>query len=223
MILLYFIFYFISSKYFEYYSRNAPKYDIILVIDTKGEILIMKKRKHFLFITLVLCLCMISSFGVSNVHAASKSTKAKRTKALIAYQKKLKTSKPKLWRFALIYLNNDSIPELALVPRDQQHRGYAHILCYTNGKVKVLKNAGSIYGFIYYSKKKSVVAYNGGDITPEDSIFYRYTKNWNAKKLKMFEYGVGETDIYPMIDRKKVSQNKFDTEYKKMLKNILYG
>ena len=49
----------------------------------------------------------------ANVNAASK-----RTKALTAYQKKLKKLDSKIYKFALVYLDKDSIPELVITSKN---------------------------------------------------------------------------------------------------------
>lgn len=84
----------------------------------------------------------------ANVNAASK-----RTKALTAYQKKLKKLDSKIYKFALVYLDKDSIPELVITSKESTHAIYGEIYTYNNGKLKNLKYAGSDFGQFIYSPK----------------------------------------------------------------------
>ena len=72
----------------------------------------MKKFKQQFFAGTLVLLMLFTLFApATNVNAAST-----RTKALVAYQKKLKKLDPRIYQFALVYLNNDSIPELLITP-----------------------------------------------------------------------------------------------------------
>ena len=132
----------------------------------------------------------------ANVNAASK-----RTKALTAYQKKLKKLDSKIYKFALVYLDKDSIPELVITSKESTHAIYGEIYTYNNGKLKNLKYAGSDFGQFIYSPKKSA-ACNSSWINGYGAVstFYRFRKTSYK------------------INNKKVSKKKYYAEYKKMEK-----
>ena len=174
----------------------------------------MKKSKQLILVT-TLTLCMIFTLFVpsTNVNAASK-----RTKALVAYQKKLKKLDSGVYKFALVYLDNDSIPELLITPDFSVHAVAGEVYTYTGSKLKQLKYAGSDYGRLIYSKRKSVVS-NSAWINGYGAVstFYRFNKNGKGTKLKKFEEANLPKTIY-RINGKKVSKKKFNSEYKKMIK-----
>ena len=152
----------------------------------------------------------------ANVNAASK-----RTKALTAYQKKLKKLDSKIYKFALVYLDKDSIPELVITSKESIHAVYGEIYTYNNGKLKNLKYAGSDFGQFIYSPKKSV-ACNSSWINGYGAVstFYRLSKTGKSTKLKHFDAIVNPKTSYK-INNKKVSKKKYYAEYKKWRKNIL--
>ena len=149
----------------------------------------------------------------TNVNAASK-----RTKALTAYQKKLKKLDSKIYKFALVYLDKDSIPELVITSKESIHAVYGEIYTYNNGKLKNLKYAGSDFGQFIYSPKKSV-ACNSSWINGYGAVstFYRLSKTGKSTKLKRFDAIVNPKTSYK-INNKKVSKKKYYAEYKKMEK-----
>lgn len=177
----------------------------------------MKKMKtfkqQFFAGTLILLLLFTLFAPAANVNAASK-----RTKALTAYQKKLTRLDSRYNKFALIYLNKDSIPELLITPDFSVHAVAGEVYTYTGGKLKQLKYAGSDYGRLIYSKKKSVVS-NSAWINGYGAIstFYRFNKKGKGTKLKKFEEAYLPKTLYK-INGKKVSKKKFNSEYKKMVK-----
>ena len=177
----------------------------------------MKKMKtfkqQFFAGTLVLLMFFTLFAPAANVNAASK-----RTKALTAYQKKLNHLDPRQNKFALIYLDKDSIPELLITPDFSVHAVAGEVYTYTGGKLKQLKYAGSDYGRLIYSKKKSVVS-NSAWINGYGAVstFYRFNKKGKRTKLKKFEEAYLPKTLYK-INGKKVSKKKFNSEYKKMVK-----
>ena len=177
----------------------------------------MKKMKTFkqqFFAGTLILLMLFTLFApAANVNAASK-----RTKALTAYQKKLTSLDSRYNKFALIYLNKDSIPELLITPDFSVHAVAGEVYTYTGGKLKQLKYAGSDYGRLIYSKKKSVVS-NSAWINGYGAIstFYRFNKKGKGTKLKTFEEASLPKTLYK-INGKKVSKKKFNSEYKKMVK-----
>ena len=177
----------------------------------------MKKMKTFkqqFFAGTLILLMLFTLFApTANVNAASK-----RTKALTAYQKKLTRLDSRYNKFALIYLDKDPIPELLITPDFSVHAVAGEVYTYTGGKLKQLKYAGSDYGRLIYSKKKSVVS-NSAWINGYGAVstFYRFNKKGKGTKLKTFEEASLPKTLYK-INGKKVSKKKFNSEYKKMVK-----
>lgn len=174
---------------------------------------IKTSKQHILVVTLTLCMLFTLFAPATNVNAASK-----RTKALTAYQKKLKKLDSKIYKFALVYLDKDSIPELVITSKESIHAVYGEIYTYNNGKLKNLKYAGSDFGQFIYSPKKSV-ACNSSWINGYGAVstFYRFSKTGKSTKLKRFDAIVNPKTSYK-INNKKVSKKKYYAEYKKMEK-----
>lgn len=174
---------------------------------------IKTSKQHILVVTLTLCMLFTLFAPATNVNAASK-----RTKALTAYQKKLKKLDSKIYKFALVYLDKDSIPELVITSKESIHAVYGEIYTYNNGKLKNLKYAGSDFGQFIYSPKKSV-ACNSSWINGYGAVstFYRLSKTGKSTKLKRFDAIVNPKTSYK-INNKKVSKKKYYAEYKKMEK-----
>ena len=170
-------------------------------------------KQQFFAGTLILLLLFTLFAPAANVNAASK-----RTKALTAYQKKLTSLDSRYNKFALIYLDKDSIPELLITPDFGAHVTIGEVYMYTGGKLKQLKYAGSDFGRLIYSKKKSVVS-NSAWINGYGAVstFYRFNKKGKGTKLKRFEEASLPKTLYK-INGKKVSKKKFNSEYKKMVK-----
>ena len=133
----------------------------------------------------------------ANVNAASK-----RTKALTAYQKKLKKLDSKIYKFALVYLDKDSIPELVITSKESTHAIYGEIYTYNNGKLKNLKYAGSDFGQFIYSPKKSA-ACNSSWINGYGAVstFYRFSKTGKSTKLKRFDAIVNPKTSYKINNK----------------------
>ena len=170
-------------------------------------------KQRILVATLTLCMLFTLFAPAANVNAASK-----RTKALTAYQKKLKKLDSKIYKFALVYLDKDSIPELVITSKESIHAVYGEIYTYNNGKLKNLKYAGSDFGRLVYSRKKSVVC-NSGWINGYGAVatFYLFKKNGKKTKLKKFEEIANPTALFK-INGKKVSKQKYNAEMKKIEK-----
>ena len=99
---------------------------------------IKTSKQRILVAILTLCMLFTLFAPAANVNAASK-----RTKALTAYQKKLTRLDSRYNKFALIYLDKDSIPELLITPKETVHIATSDVYVYTGGKLKKLKYAGS--------------------------------------------------------------------------------
>lgn len=174
---------------------------------------IKTSKQRILVATLTLCMLFTLFAPAANVNAASK-----RTKALTAYQKKLTSLDSRYNKFALIYLNKDSIPELLITPKETVHIATSDVYVYTGGKLKKLKYAGSDFGRLVYSRKKSVVC-NSGWINGYGAVatFYCFKKNGKKTKLKKFEEIANPTALFK-INGKKVSKQKYNAEMKKIEK-----
>lgn len=174
---------------------------------------IKTSKQRILVAILTLCMLFTLFAPAANVNAASK-----RTKALTAYQKKLTRLDSRYNKFALIYLDKDSIPELLITPKETVHIATSDVYVYTGGKLKKLKYAGSDFGRLVYSRKKSVVC-NSGWINGCGAVatFYRFKKNGKKTKLKKFEEITNPTALFK-INGKKVSKQKYNAEMKKIEK-----
>lgn len=174
---------------------------------------IKTSKQRILVAILTLCMLFTLFAPAANVNAASK-----RTKALTAYQKKLTRLDSRYNKFALIYLDKDSIPELLITPKETVHIATSDVYVYTCGKLKKLKYAGSDFGRLVYSRKKSVVC-NSGWINGYGAVatFYRFKKNGKKTKLKKFEEITNPTALFK-INGKKVSKQKYNAEMKKIEK-----
>lgn len=194
-----------KTSVLNYISYNTPIHPIIFYLS-----------QHILVATLTLCMLFTLFAPAANVNAASK-----RTKALTAYQKKLKKLDSKIYKFALVYLDKDSIPELVITSKESIHAVYGEIYTYNNGKLKNLKYAGSDFGQFIYSPKKSV-ACNSSWINGYGAVstFYRFSKTGKSTKLKRFDAIVNQKLLIRLIikkyQRKNIMQNT-----KKWRKNIL--
>ena len=174
---------------------------------------IKTSKQRILVAILTLCMLFTLFAPAANVNAASN-----RTKALTAYQKKLTRLDSRYNKFALIYLDKDSIPELLITPKETVHIATSDVYVYTGGKLKKLKYAGSDFGRLVYSRKKSVVC-NSGWINGYGAVatFYRFKKNGKKTKLKKFEEIANPTALFK-INGKKVSKQKYNAEMKKIEK-----
>ena len=153
---------------------------------------IKTSKQRILVAILTLCMLFTLFAPAANVNAASK-----RTKALTAYQKKLTRLDSRYNKFALIYLDKDSIPELLITPKETVHIATSDVYVYTGGKLKKLKYAGSDYGAV--------------------ATFYRFKKNGKKTKLKKFEEIANPTALFK-INGKKVSKQKYNAQMKKIEK-----
>ncbi len=166
----------------------------------------MKKRMF----ALMMAFAMLFSFTVP-VAAASGPSKA----ALKAYGAKLKKSGSQC-NFALIYFDNNTMPELVITSKYGAHVAVAELYTYKSGKVVQVKNAGSDYGRMIYVPKKSVAVQdawvNGyGSITK----FIKYDSKYKAKTLATFDtnYTSSGKTIYK-YNKSKVSKTTYNSKWK---------
>ena len=173
-------------------------------------------KQRILVATLTLCMLFTLFTPAANVNAASK-----RTKALTAYQKKLTRLDSRYNKFALIYLDKDSIPELLITPDFSVHAVAGEVYTYTGGKLKQLKYAGSDYGRLIYSKKKSVVS-NSAWINGYGAIstFYRFNKKGKERSLKDLKKPIFQKLFIKLMGKKYQRRNLIQNT-RKWSKNIL--
>ena len=123
-----------------------------------------------------------------------------------------------MYKFALVYLDKDSVPELLITPKNNAHVSQSELYIYTNGTLKNLQYAGSDFGEFIYSTKKSVVC-NSSWVNGYGAVFtfYRFNKKGKATKLNRFDAIINPKTSFE-INNKKVSKKKYYSEYKKTVK-----
>lgn len=172
-------------------------------------------KKHFKK-TLLFMLVLIMALIPLKAEAASQ-----KTKALKAYNKML-AKKTIRWgtdssypsiptkncKFAVAYIDNDSIPELIVYnAKDVPHMvGYGMVYTYKNGKVKAVENVNIDAKFYYYSKKGVfVTSYCQGGVT---YTYFKLSKGKAAEKLQQGKpvYPPNAPYYYYKISKDKRSQ-----------------
>lgn len=180
----------------------------------------LKKYRGWL---IVLCTLMVflAAPGITAEAAPAK------TKALKAYEKFL-SKKEIAWdanykvpaadcEFAIVYLDNDNVPELVLHNTSVPHMaGFGRIFTYKNGKVK---RAGSVdmdnNAFCYYKKTSVFIScyVNGG-------VFDNYRTLTKGKLVHKLQKGItlpeNKTRYYN-ANRKEISKSTFSKELKKLV------
>lgn len=188
----------------------------------------MKKNCKKILVMLIMLIVLTMP---AQIHASST-----KTKALKAYGKMLTKSKigRRNWKssgcdFALVYFDNNSVPELVVRSYESGMRnGYYEIFTYKNGKVKSLYDDLGV-GFEYY-KKKSVfrdVSYftapMGG---PGNSTIYYKIKNGAISSrltCTVYEpnpkYNRKKTTYKYYYNGKKISKSKYKSKLKSFTSN----
>lgn len=131
---------------------------------------------------------------------------------LAAYRSKLRSYNTS-YKFCLIYLDNDTIPELVVMfGMDSMHMVIGEVYQYTKSGIRELSGAGSDFSRVIYSPKKGV-AFSSRFINGygEMDYLYQYT-NGKQKKLKSF---VSAGSVLK-VDGRKVSKSAYNTALKKM-------
>ena len=170
---------------------------------------------------------------VSNKNLKCKVTVKKQTTskntALKAYYNFLKsykfTTDPSTRAFNLIYINNDSIPELIVFDGDY-HAAGVKVYGYVNGKVKYISEFGGWGAFEYQEKKEVIRSYWVG----QGNCIKNYYK-WNGSKLSTIMTSNAIEELRPngnfgykyYINNKKVTRSKYKSSiapYEKGLKHL---
>lgn len=178
----------------------------------------MKKKSGITMLLLLLVMLFTLSITVTASAASYKTKAIKAYKTFLAKSKirvnngygneSLSTSKLK---FALVYLDNDTIPELIAY---DLHGGtwYRHfIFAYKKGKVKQISQMNSNYFAVKYYKKKGVLCCQQCDGKNE----YYYVRVKGTKRTDIL-YKRG-SKYYKCVgyNRKSVTKSKFNSLLKK--------
>ena len=128
-------------------------------------------------------------------------------------------------RFNLVYINNDSIPELLVFDGDY-HSSFVKVYAYVNGKVKYVGAFGE-FGVFEYKEKKGVICNSWMRQGISDITYLK----WNGSKLsKIISFSSiekydsnGNLVCQYSINNKKVTRSKFKSSmasYEKGLKSV---
>lgn len=121
------------------------------------------------------------------------------------------TSDPNSRGFKLIYINNDSIPELAVFD-GEYHVAGVKVYAYVNGKVKYVGTFGE-YGGFGYKEKKGIICSSGAGFGSYYNTYYK----WNGSKLSKLmtanaigsPHSNGDFTYKYYINDKQVSYSKY--------------
>ena len=189
------------------------------------------KKKTFLTALTMLILSAALLIPVQSTQAASA-----KSKAITAYKKFLSqktipwgndayyTAVPaKNCSFSLIYIDNNSVPELVITnTQDITHiAGFGVIYTYRNGKMQLVQNT-QLDGKFYYYKKKGIYA---SSYLSSGIVNYTYSKLSKGKataklsKQTNTNFGKTTTEYYKISSSKmtKLTKSKFN----KSLKNLV--
>lgn len=178
-----------------------------------------KKRICKTFLILLFLFVIGGLLPGSQAQAASQ-----KTKALKAY-KKLLTQKNIQWnsngvivksancKFALAYIDNNSVPELVLFGGSGLNHGtgFYSVYTYQGGKVKRVANIRD--GIVFYKKKGIFVSY-----TQLHGEYESYLKLSKAKtKMKLRTETYYDTVYYEGETEKKISKSMFEKKLKRLV------
>lgn len=117
-------------------------------------------------------------------------------------------------KFALIYLNNDKIPELIISHYEGGHAaGYGSLYTYYNGKVRFVTSLSDNW---YYYKKKGILYDQYSNQGYKDVQYFRFSGK-NCKKIASYSLKMGKADSKKFFNskNKKISKKSFDRLIKK--------
>lgn len=150
---------------------------------------------------------------------------SKKSQALAAYRSFL-TQKSINWngaqnkvdpadcKFSMIYVDNNSVPELLLLAGGKASNhvaGFYSLYTFKNGKVVHIATARD--GFCYYKKKGVFVTYTA--LQGEYVSYLKLAKGASAVKLRSKTYY--STDYYKGNSETKISKKTFKSELKKLV------
>lgn len=179
-----------------------------------------KKRKSWRNFLILMCIAMLAGILLPGVHTEAASKKAK---ALKVYSKLLAsdsikrsddgmTQNPADCSFALVYIDNNNVPELVIDCGGSLLR-YA-VYTYKNGKAQYVTNAGGIFG---YYKKKGI--FTGG--VGSSYICVNYVKLSSGKSVKKFSYveynGSATYLSYQSNKEVTITKARFNRQLKKLV------
>lgn len=181
-------------------------------------------RSVFRGLCLMLAVAACLGFGTVKTEAASAKTKAMKayraflSKKSITWDKGYKVS-TKDCKFAIVYVDNDKVPELVVYATTVPHvAGFGRLYTYRKGKVS---RVGAIdlddKKFHYYHKKGIYVSrYAMGGVFDG---YFKLSKGKGALKLQKNKYiyaNYTET-TYSNAKRKTLSRSQFNRELKKLV------
>ncbi len=171
------------------------------------------KRQVKRLTALLLAAFMILSCAMPTMAASKGPSKT----ILKAYAKTLQKYGSS-YNFALIYFDNDAIPELLLTPRFSAHIARAQLFTYKKGKVVEYKYAGSDYGRFFYVPKKGIAindawANGYGSIT----TYKKYSAPARYKVFGKLESGQRSGKAFYYVNGKRVKKSAY-TAYTKAYK-----
>lgn len=167
----------------------------------------------------IILLLMMLAFVMLPVNAQAASKKAKALKAYGSYMAGMESGS----KFAVLYLNNDSVPELIYaVPNQFIYRIYT----WKSGKMKRVlnwnysQNPSNGYDIKQYYKKKGVIVADGytGAVGMEAKYYFIYNgKKYKEKLCKTIYFGNTSYMKKQGSGMKSISASQF----KKLLKNAV--
>lgn len=182
-----------------------------------------KKSKNLRTILMLVCIAILTGILLPGVHAEAAS---KKTKALKAYNKLLAsdsirwnddgmTSNPADCSFALVYIDNNNVPEL-VIDCGGPLLQYA-VYTYKKGKAQYVTNTGR--GFGYY-KKKGVFTGNATGMGYFCEMYYKLSSGKSVRKFAFELIDGSETRYHKYQSEQKsitISKAKFNRQLKKLV------
>lgn len=174
----------------------------------------VKKVKLFGAFCLLFGLLLVTAGGM---HADAASAK---TKAVRAYSDLLKKSKvtimggelrPAKARFAAVYIDNDSVPELII---EDMEAGCWYVLTYRNNKVKCMDCFIGVFSMSYY-KKKGIMAVDVDSFGGGALIYSKVSNGKLTDIASQTQSGGSGKNIY-YVKGKKTSRTAFSKYLKKI-------
>ncbi|MCD8019848.1 MAG: hypothetical protein LUF92_09805 [Clostridiales bacterium] len=209
-----------------------------------------KRRNVCKGLITVIALCFLLCLIPAKTEAASAKQKAMKAYKKFLTQESIpwsvynydETADPSLCKFSLVYLDNNSVPELVVSGGDTYYKPYMTIYTYKNGKVTLVEN--SSYGFSSYYKKKGIIVesaakgatfYNkysngqlkivlaklnenaqGRDLNGDGKIGYAYYKTTSSGDIKYISKSSFNKRLKKLVGSKNTKKLKF---YKNTAKN----
>mgnify|MGYP002709181887 CR=1 FL=1 len=182
----------------------------------------MEREKRIILKTAALFLLLLALMPTQEAMAASKKKQALKAYAAMLEKKENKTGNYNFDKFALAYIDGDSVPEL--IYGDYGNTVYT----YKNAKVQQLYSPGTSYVAGYYKKKGVVcVTYAHGNAYGdllESYWYYKYSKGKFVQKLSKYKNSswkngkkIASSVTYWNVKEKKISKSLFQRQLKKLV------